>query len=462
MRKYSQTRRGASRPFRFYIVSLGCSKNTVDSNGMALLLKRAGYQTATTQSAADVIIVNTCGFVELARQESLDTLRELARTSRSEQRLVAAGCWAQRDPEALITAIPKLDAVLGTRSWSDIVTVVDEICHSREDSVVMLLEDGLVSLPETARVSGYAVSGASAFLKIADGCSRRCAFCAIPAIKGPTVSRVMDAIIYDARQLQKLGVLELNLIAQDTTYYGYDLGMQDGLAQLLARLVSEVPDIAWLRILYAFPGYISPRLIETMACYPQILPYIDIPLQHAHPDVLRRMRRPADVDGVRRTVAQLRERIPGIAIRTTLITGFPGETDAEFQTLLDFIPELRFDRVGVFVYSHEVGTAAGALVDDVPMSVKQSRRDALMVAQQAISLALNESFIGQDLQVLLEGSGDGVTIGRSYRDAPEIDGLILIPHALDSHRFVTVKITEATPYDLIGQVISAPQDLPKL
>jgi len=453
--KYRKSRRGATRPFCFYIMSLGCPKNTVDSNGMAVLLQRAGYQVVMQPSDADVVIVNTCGFVELARQESLATLQTFTQTLRADQRLIASGCWAQREPDKIITALPNLDAVLGTRSWPEIVTVVDEVLSFHNDDITTLIEQHTVALPEAVNAPGYVISGASAFLKIADGCSRRCAFCAIPGIKGPTASRAMDAIIKDARDLYERGVVELNLIAQDATYYGYDLGMKDGLAQLLERFVTDVPGLAWLRILYAFPGYVSPYLIETIARHPQILSYIDIPLQHAHPDVLRRMRRPADVEGVRHTVAQLRERIPDIAIRTTLIVGFPGETETEFQALLDFVKQMRFDRVGVFLYSHEAGTAAGELEDDVSEPVKIARRDALMMAQQTISLELNQAFIGRELQVLLEGTGDGVTIGRSYRDAPEIDGLILIRDTLPLDRFVTVKITEAMPYDLVGQVVSS-------
>jgi ribosomal protein S12 methylthiotransferase len=398
--------------------------------------------------------VNTCGFIEPARQESLETLQALAADLHPTQRLMAAGCWAQRSPDMLLQAIPELDAVLGTRSWSSIVSVAQQLLGDRNRAVVSFIEDSKMSLPESVNTPGYAISGASAFLKIADGCSRQCAFCAIPAIKGPTVSRAMDAILADAQQLQNMGILEINLIAQDVTYYGYDLNMNDGLAVLLERLVAGVPRIPWLRILYAFPGYVTPRLIDVIAQHPQILPYIDIPLQHAHPEVLRRMRRPANVDGVRRTIAQLRETIPDVALRTTLIAGFPGETDAEFQTLLDFVEEMHFDRVGVFLYSQETGTVAATLVDDVPYEVKAERREKLMLMQQSLSQQANQRWVGKQLSVLIEGSGDGLTVGRSYRDAPEIDGLILIPEELAPNQMVTVEITEAMPYDLVGRVVN--------
>ncbi len=450
--RHALQRRGEQRPFRFYIASLGCPKNTVDSSNMAVLLQRAGYAPTLDPDLADIIIVNTCGFIDPARQESLETLQDLAAGLRPEQRLVAAGCWAQRDPEALQAAVPQLNAVIGTRSWNDIVALADQLLNDRETAILKLIEETRVVLPEEATTPGYVISGPSAFLKIADGCSRQCAFCAIPAIKGPNISRTMAAVMEDARQLQALGVLEINLIAQDVTYYGHDQGMKDGLAQLLEQMVAAVPDVPWIRLLYAFPGFVTPRLIDVIAQSSQILPYIDIPLQHAHPDVLHRMRRPTDVAGVRRLIEQLRAAIPSVALRTTFIVGFPGETEAEFLTLLDFVNEMRFDRLGVFTYSHENGTAAAQLADDVPLEAKEERYDAIMLAQQTISRRKNFAFVGKRMKVLLEGTGEGVTVGRTYRDAPEIDGLVLIKKKLRPNRFVTVEITDALEYDLIGRV----------
>ncbi len=447
------TKRGDKRPFRFYIASLGCPKNTVDSSNMAVLLQRAGYAPTLDAEQADILIVNTCGFIEAARQESLETMRDLAAGLRPEQRLVAAGCWAQREPDLLLDAIPQLDAVLGTRTWNEIVSVADSLFAACETTPLKRITRTPVALPEAAGAPGFVISGPSAFLKVADGCSRTCAFCAIPAIKGTTVSRPISAVLEDARQLQALGVLEINLIAQDVTYYGRDLGIQDGLAQLLEQMLVEIPDVPWLRLLYAFPGFVTPRLIDVIAQSPQVLPYIDIPLQHAHPEVLRQMRRPDDIDSVRRLVEDLRAAIPDIALRTTFIVGFPGETEAQFLTLLDFINAMRFDRVGVFTYSHENGTVAAKLPDDVPSQAKEERREALMLTQQSISRRKNSAFIGQRLDVLLEGTGDGVTVGRSYRDAPEIDGIVLIREELRPNRLVTVKITDALEYDLIGRVV---------
>ncbi len=437
---------------RFYIASLGCAKNTVDAEGIATLLRRAGYLATGDPARADVVIVNTCGFIAAAREESLTTLRSLAEQITPRQKLIAAGCWAQREPERLRQLLPGLDAIVGTRTWHEMPRIVQEL--SRTEAPIVNVQRRKVVMPEEAGTGGYVRFGASAFLKIADGCSRGCAFCAIPGIKGPTVSRPIEAILEDARQLRDAGVLEINLIAQDTSFYGHDLGMRDGLATLLEGLVEAVPDLPWLRILYLFPGFITDRLIDVIAAYPQVLPYVDIPLQHADPAILRRMRRPADVEAVKRTIGRLRERMPEITLRTTFIVGFPGESEREFLTLLRFVEAMRFDRVGVFEYSHEEGTAAASLKDDVPPEVKAARRDALMMAQQRISLEKNKALVGSRLAVLLEGSSDGLTIGRTYRDAPEIDGLVLIEGEHGSGRLVEVEITAALPYDLQGRLVA--------
>jgi len=444
--------RPASKP-RFHLVTLGCPKNTVDTNAMAFLLQRAGYRPVAHPEQADVIIVNTCGFIADARAESLETLQSLAANLRPEQQLIAAGCWAQRDPERLMAWIPELDGVIGTRSWNALPELLAQL--KQRNRRLVLTEKHAMTLPEAASAPGYAIAGRSAFLKIADGCSRRCAFCAIPLIKGDMVSRPLEVIVKEAERLRDQRVLEFNLIAQDSTVYGRDLGLTDGLAQLLERLAEVLPASSWIRVLYMFPGQITPRLIETMATYPQVLPYVDLPLQHAHPAVLRRMNRPADMDEVRRTLERLRQRLPDVCLRTTLIAGFPGETDAEFQTLLDFVNEQRFDRLGVFTYSHEEGTPAERFEDDVPEDVKAARLDALMTAQQAISLERNRAQIGRVLPVLLEGSEAQLTVGRSYRDAPEIDGLVLIQQSVAQvDRMAEVRITEALEYDLIGEFVA--------
>jgi ribosomal protein S12 methylthiotransferase len=437
---------------RFYLISLGCPKNLVDSEGIATLLGRAGYTAAADPEEADLLIVNTCGFIEPAREESRAVLRELAQARQPGQRIVAAGCYSQRCPDELAEAVPGIDGMIGTRRWMDILTLVGRLDErSAEQKPIYHLPETPTVGQDTSDMPRVAVQGASAYLKLADGCRRSCAFCAIPLIKGPTVSRLPEDILADAAWLAERGTQEIILIAQDTTGYGRDLGMREGTAALLEGMVKAVERVPWIRLMYAYPDRVTARLIKTMARYPQILPYLDIPLQHAHPDVLRRMRRPADVERVRRTVERLRAAMPEIAIRTTFLVGYPGETEAEFRALLDFAADMAFDRVGVFAYSCEEGTPAASLTDDVVPEVKEERRERLMEVQQPISLAKNQALVGRTLDVLIEGQGDGLSVGRSYRDAPEIDGLVLVPAELPMGRIVPVRITAALEYDLIGE-----------
>ena len=441
----------------FYLISLGCPKNLVDSEGVATLLARAGYTPADAAAEADLLIVNTCGFIEPAREESRAVLQELARAKNPGQRIIAAGCYSQRCPDELIEAVPGIDGLIGTRRWMDILALIERLDGRRARGTE---QEPICHLPETptvgqdvAGVPRVALQGASAYLKLADGCRRSCAFCAIPLIKGPAVSRPPDVVLADAAWLAEQGVQEIILIAQDTTDYGRDLGMKNGLADLLELIVVEVPQVPWIRLMYAYPDRITKRLIETIGRHPQILPYLDVPLQHAHPDVLTRMRRPPDVERVRRTVERLRDAMPKIAIRTTFLVGFPGETEAEFQTLVDFVAEMAFDRVGVFTYSHEEDTPAARLEDDVPPKVKEERRQRLMEVQQPISLARNQALVGQTLDTLIEGYGDGLSVGRSYRDAPEVDGLVLVQAELPVGGIVPVRITAALDYDLVGEPV---------
>ncbi len=439
----------------FYLVSLGCPKNLVDSAGIATLLQRAGLSPANSAERAEVLIVNTCGFIAPARAESLGALRELAAAKRPGQLLIAAGCYAQRSPEELGRAVPGIDGLLGTRHWPAIVPLVERL---REERATAAEPVSLRAQPEAGDatqeitdVPRAMVQGGSAYLKLADGCSRSCAFCAIPLIKGPAVSRPPEAIIADARWLARQSVQEIVLIAQDTTAYGYDLGLRDGLIGLLDRLVEAVPEVPWIRLMYAFPGPTVEQLAEAMARHPQLLHYLDLPLQHAHPDVLRRMRRPDDVAAVRESLVRLRTALPDLALRTTFLVGYPGETEAEFEALLAFVEEIAFDHVGVFTYSHEAGTPAASRPDDVPAEVKEERRKRLMARQQPISLARNRLFVGRTLDVLIEGQDGGLSVGRSYRDAPEIDGLVLVQATLPVGRIVPVRITSALEYDLIGE-----------
>jgi ribosomal protein S12 methylthiotransferase len=438
---------------RYYLLSLGCAKNTVDSESMAQLLGRDGYVGVSEPDQAEVLIVNTCGFIDLARQESLDALRELAQSKRPGQLIIAAGCLAQFWGARLAQEVSGLDGVVGTRRWMDVVEVVERARERRHPGPLYHLPHEALTVGKDERGTlRAAIQGSSAYLKIADGCRRPCAFCSIPLIKGSAVSRPPETILSQARQLAGMGIRELIVIAQDTTDYGHDLGLKDGLAQLLEQIVATAPEIDWVRVMYAYPGCVTPRLMEVMARHDQILPYLDIPLQHAHPATLRRMRRPADVDWVYRTIAALRRAMPGIALRSTFITGYPGETEQEFQALLDFVAEVAFDRVGVFTYSHEPETPSADLAAPVPEEIKAARRERLMALQQKISLAGNQALVGQSLDVLVEGQGDGLSIGRSYRDAPEIDGLVLIDGQVTPGEIVPVRITGALEYDLRGVV----------
>jgi len=444
---------------RFYLESLGCPKNLVDAQGMVRLLEGMGHELVDGERQAQVLVVNTCGFIRDAREESLGELRRLARRKRPDQVLIAAGCLSQLWGERLVDQVPGVDAVLGTRRWSEIDRIVAELEAGRDSptqrqpALVALLGDRLpVGDGDPVHSRSFARQGATAYLKIGEGCSAPCGFCTIPRIKGPAVSRPTEAVTADAVELVAYGVQEIILIAQDTTAYGRDRGNRDGLPDLVEAILSATPGLQWLRLMYAYPGHVSERLIATMAGDPRICHYLDLPLQHAHPDVLRRMKRPADVSLTRRLIAALRAALPDLALRTSLIVGYPGETEAEFQALLDFVGEIRFDRVGAFVYSPEEGTPAAALPNPVPEAVKAERRGRLMALQQGISLESNRAQIGRTLAVLVEGQGDGLSVGRSYRDAPEIDGLVLLPGRVPVGSMVAARITDSMEYDLIGEI----------
>ncbi|MBX3002565.1 MAG: 30S ribosomal protein S12 methylthiotransferase RimO [Anaerolineales bacterium] len=443
----------------FHLVSLGCAKNTVDSESMAQLLQREGYQPSLSPEAAEVLIVNTCGFIGPAKEESYQVLSELAANKRDGQWLIAAGCLSQRYGAEVIEQVPGIDALLGTRRWMDVLQLIDKLRRRTSPEPLYHLPDEAITVGRDEHdVLRVSKQGYSAYLKIADGCRRPCAFCAIPLIKGTLVSRPLDAIVAEAQALQAAGVREINLIAQDITDWGHELGVKDGLATLLETLVNEVPQVDWLRILYNFPGSVTDRQIETMAAHKQLIPYLDMPLQHAHPATLKRMRRPANMDWVHRTLAKMRTNLPGLALRSTFIVGYPGETEEEFQALMDFVEEIRFDRVGVFTFSFEPGTSSEPLGDPIPEEVKEERKGRLMELQQRISLENNQALVGQTLDVLIEGTGkvDGsdepIAVGRSYRDAPEIDGLVFVEGGAPVGEIVPVRITGAMPYDLSGVV----------
>jgi ribosomal protein S12 methylthiotransferase len=453
-----------SRQDKYFLVSLGCSKNTVDSESIAQVLQQHQMVGVNVPEKAEVLIVNTCGFIDRAKQESVDTLRDLVAKRRPGQLVIAAGCLSQRYGANLVHEVPGLDGVIGTRRWMDIFDLITRLRQRPHPEPLYHLptDAPTVGLDERG-VLRASVQGASAYLKIADGCRRPCAFCAIPKIKGTAVSRPVESIVAEAVRLQAMGVKEVMLIAQDSTDYGYDLGLKDGLAHLLDAIVAAAPGIPWIRIMYAYPGYVTERLMETMAKHPQVLPYLDMPLQHGHRETLKRMKRPAKVEWVYETVGKLRAMIPNLTVRTTFIVGYPGETDEEFAGLLQFVRDLQFDRVGAFKYSYEIGTPSATLPHQVDDDVKQARYDQLMALQQGISLAKNQAFIGQTLDVLVEGHGvneaprargaqQTISLGRSYRDAPEIDGYVLIEGELPVGEIVPVRITGATTYDLMATV----------
>ncbi len=472
---------------RYYLLTLGCPKNTVDSEGMAMLLNGAGYGGTAVPEEADILIVNTCGFLAAAEEESLEHLRELAKGKRRGQTLVAAGCMAQRAGERIVAEVPGVDGLLGTRRWMEIVPLIQELRGGKGQRVFgrhALLGDPERPLDDPMPRPN--VVAGSAYLKISDGCNAPCAFCSIPTIKGKLRSRPPAAIVAEAQALVAGGAQELILIAQDTTDYGRDVGQPDALPDLmraiLAAAANQAPPwpsnpggnlpppevggpggptsgrgLRWLRLMYAYPGHVSPRLIEVMASDPRVCHYLDIPLQHGHPDVLRRMFRPSNTDKLRETFAQMRAAMPDMAFRSTFITGLPGETEEEFRGLLDFVAAIQFDKVGVFPFSPEPGTPAFDMPGQVEDKVKVERRDRLMTAQQHISLARNQAQVGRTLDVLVEGTGElsnrkgPVALARSYRDAPEVDGLVIVPGALPVGQMARAKITGAMEYDLMGE-----------
>jgi ribosomal protein S12 methylthiotransferase len=438
----------------YHLISLGCPKNLVDSESMAELLNRQGYQAVEVPDSATYLIVNTCGFLKTAREEAIAVLTDLASEKKPGQKIIAAGCMTELHRQDLLDSVPGIDGLLGTRRWMDILEVIRgteakrsaiPFSHFPQAASMGLDEKG------TCRA---AVQGGSAYLKIADGCRRACSYCLIPLIKGTLVSRPVERVVEDAKALQDAGIQEIILIAQDTTDYGHDLGLKEGLTVLLETLVKAVSGIPWIRLMYTFPGVITEPLIQLMASESQILPYIDIPLQHVDPRVLKAMRRPKDMDQVRQTLSRLREVVDDVTLRTTFIVGYPNEDEKAFQNLLDFIREVQFDHLGSFAYSFEPGAPAEPLGDPIHEEIKVERLENLMQVQAGISLARNQKFIGRTLDVLIEGVDEEnqIAIGRSYRDAPEIDGLVVVEGLAPVGEIVKVSINSAMTHDLAGKL----------
>ena len=439
-------------------VSLGCAKNLVDSEVMLGCLHQAGYQITNDPSEADIIVVNTCGFINPAKEESINTILEMAsfKSQGKCRRLIAAGCLVERYRDQIMEELPEIDAVVGLDQLEDIV----KACSLEESTEYVQSENGGLSTylyshenPRILTTPSY-----SAYLKIAEGCNHSCSFCVIPSIRGLYRSRSPESVLREAEILAGQGVKELNLVAQDSTLYGHDLGLKEGLSELLNGLAT-LDGIEWIRFLYTYPNSITSNLLETMARHSRICSYIDVPLQHVSRDVLKVMNRGGSPESCRQLIRKIRDIIPGVTLRTTFIVGHPGETADDFRQLVDFVQETEFDHMGVFSYSDEEGSAAFSLDNKVPDEIKKERLDQLMGLQASISLQKNRDRIGEKMEVLVEGVSEETDMlwqGRHVGQAPEIDGVVYINDGVDEDvrpgDLRTVRISEAFEYDLAGGV----------
>lgn len=436
------------------IVTLGCAKNEVDSEEIAGVLSQGGYR-VTGDDAASVTVINTCGFLQSAREESIAAIREaVAAKARGEtSKVVVAGCLAQRLGAELMALAPGADAYVGVGQMARFGEIVAEVRKGKDPMLdVEPPHHRWADVPTRAR-AGHPWSS---YLKISEGCNHRCTFCTIPSFRGGHQSKPIERVVAEARHLARGGTREINLIAQDVTQYGFDLYKAFTLPRLLREL-NAVDGIDWIRLLYFYPNLLTDEVIEAMATLPKVLPYIDIPLQHTHADVLRRMKRPWDGERYLDLFEKVRAAMPEVAIRTTFIVGFPGETDEEFGDLLDFVEHAGLDRVGAFLYSPEPGTPAAEMPDQVAESVKQERYDELMAMQQTVSLDANRAWVGRELDVLVEEiHPEGWRIGRSHRDAPEIDGFVYVEGESSPGEIARVRVTGAEPYDLFAEEVRRP------
>lgn len=435
---------------------MGCAKNLVDTEVMLGLLKERDIEITAKPKEADILIVNTCGFINSAKEESITTLLNMAeyKTEGKCRSLIVAGCLGQRYQQGLLDEMPEVDAILGTGAWHRIIEAVDETLKGNR--LLLIGEADTIYDETTPRI--LTTPSYSAYIKVAEGCDNRCSYCVIPTVRGHYRSRTIESIVSEAKQLSANGVKEINLIAQDTTNYGRDLYGKARLPDLLKELV-KIDAIRWIRILYCYPKYFTDALIEMIASEPKICKYVDLPLQHADNDVLRAMARRDTRESVEALLVKIRARIPNVAVRTSFIVGFPGETDAQYQSLRQFVQEQRFDKVGVFTYSREEDTPAYAMEDQVSDEVKQERYHDLMSLQCQISEEINQSVEGRTLEVLVEGRDieqESVAYGRSYREAPEIDGQVYIECDADSKAgdLIQVKMVQGFTYDILGEKIN--------
>ena len=432
------------------LISLGCDKNLVDSEVMLGLLNKAGHQLTNDETEADVVVVNTCAFISDAKEESINTIIEMGELKKTGKlkKLIVAGCLSQRYKDEIMKEFPEIDVIIGATNYDKIV----EAIGTDEESIV----DDINYTPRPIAERIVTTNASMAYFKIAEGCNKLCTYCIIPHIRGRYRSMPMDSLIASAEKLASDGIKELVLVAQETTLYGVDLYGEKKLPELLTKL-SEIEGIEWIRLLYCYPEEITDELIEVMATNPKICHYVDIPIQHSENAILKRMGRRTSREDIVELVGRLRTAMPDIAIRTTLISGFPGETQELHDGLVDFVDECEFDRLGVFTYSPEEGTPAAEYEDQVDGELAAKWRDEIMELQQEISYEKNQQMIGSTQKVLIEGYlvDDDVYVGRTYRDAPGVDGIVFVsaPYELISGSFVDVKITEANEYDLTGVIV---------
>lgn len=439
---------------KILFVSLGCDKNLVDSEKMLSMLSEREYTFTDDEAEADIVVVNTCCFIGDAKEESINTLLAMSELKLSGQvkALVACGCLAERYREEIQKEIPEVDAIIGTTAIDRIVDAIDEALAGRSSHHYEDINAAPLATPKRVVTTG----GHFAYLKIAEGCDKHCTYCIIPKVRGNYRSVPIESLVAEATALAQGGVRELILVAQETTLYGTDIYGEKSLPRLLHAL-GEIPDLYWIRILYCYPEEITEELIDAIANEPKVCHYLDIPIQHASDPILRRMGRRTDQAALRRIIARLRERIPDICLRTTLISGFPGETQEDFEELYRFVNEMEFDRLGVFPYSQEEDTPAAEMEGQVAQSLKEARRDELMELQQAISYEKAQEMVGRKLLVMIEGkvADEDTYVARTYRDAPNVDGYLFLNTTanLMTGDFAEVLVTDSNEYDLIGEIV---------
>ena len=421
------------------LISLGCAKNLVDSEILLGGLNKTNVTLTDNPEEADTIVVNTCGFLDIAREESVDTILQAAELKKTGnlKELVVMGCLSERYPEELKKEIPEIDSIFGSNDHRQIVSFLTGKEYAKDDPLFF---------------RSLMTPNHYAYLKIAEGCDNGCSFCSIPIMRGMQKSRTIPAIMDEAERLVSNGTRELLVIAQDSTSYGWDLETKVYLSDLLREL-NTINDLEWIRVHYAHPAHLSQRIIDAMAESDKVCDYLDMPIQHAADSILKSMNRGLGQDGIRNRIQRLRDAIPEIAIRTTLIVGYPGETENNFNSLQDFVEEIKFDRLGVFTYSEEEGTGAAHLDDNIPRQVKDDRKNLLIEIQNEISLDRNESFVGKTLNVLVDQEGENVSVGRTEYDSPEIDNIVHIQGKVDKGNFVRVRIESANEYELIGSIV---------